>query len=253
MENYKNKNIESMDNELWVDVYGYDGIYSVSNLGRVKSETRYVSNGKGGRLVKERILSQAVSFDGRASVNLCWNNISSPKHVSQIVWTSFNEQPIPDGKCIMHKNKIPTDNRLINLDCTSWSQSHSRNYQLGLLPHLNLIHATMIGSKWNNEHGVFINGELSEKLCSKCFNHKDLSCFSELNRNVCKECRSKELGVVEFGKLNRIKELKDAGLKKCSKCDTIKTINQFHIGTACCKECKKEQYKEKVNITKVMI
>jgi len=54
MENYKNKNIKSLDDEKWVDVYGYDGVYSVSNLGRVKSETRYVNNGKGGRLVLKK-------------------------------------------------------------------------------------------------------------------------------------------------------------------------------------------------------
>lgn len=55
---YNNLQLEDLPNEVWVDVYGYDGIYEVSNLGRVKSLERYVSNGRGGKMsVKERILN----------------------------------------------------------------------------------------------------------------------------------------------------------------------------------------------------
>jgi hypothetical protein len=69
---YRNKNIETLENEIWVDAIYYDGSYSVSNLGRVKSEQRVVNNGSsGGRLVKERILSQAKNNkDNRLGVNL---------------------------------------------------------------------------------------------------------------------------------------------------------------------------------------
>lgn len=238
---HQNKNIEDLLGEIWVDVFGYDGIYSVSNFGRIKSETRVVNNGQSGRVVKERILSQNISLDGRVSVGLCWNNICQRKTVNQIVWTSFNKTDIEDGKCIMHKNKIPSDNRLSNLECVSWSVSHSRNFELGLLPHLSY----QKGSKWNKNNGIYLNGILTEKLCKKCFIHKPINQFSESYRNVCKQCRSISTGVKEFDKIKRIKELKEAGLKLCNKCETIKTLNEFYASTSVCKTCKKEYSKKK--------
>lgn len=32
--------------EIWKDVIGFEGLYSVSNLGKVKSVERFVKNGK---------------------------------------------------------------------------------------------------------------------------------------------------------------------------------------------------------------
>ncbi len=34
----KNLSLENMEGEEWTDVIGYDGIYSVSNYGRIKRE-----------------------------------------------------------------------------------------------------------------------------------------------------------------------------------------------------------------------
>lgn len=227
-----------MENEIWVDVYGFDGIYSVSNLGQVKSERRFVNNGNGGRWVKERILKQAVCADGRISVGLCVNNKRISKHISQIVWTSFNETDIPKGKCVMHKNKIPMDNRLSNLECVTISTSHSRNFQLGLLPHLEEIHLKMIGSRYNEENGIYNGNELIEKLCNKCFEHKPVEDF-ESNRNTCKFCRYVNAGVKNVGKLKYLSELKLAGLKKCPKCTDVKNISEFYNGSSKCKSCSK--------------
>jgi len=235
---YKNIKIENIDGEIWVDVFGYDGIYSVSNLGRVKSERRLVNNGQGGRWVKERMLKQAKCSDGRLSVNLSINNIVTSKQVSQIVWTSFNETDTPIGKCVMHKNKIALDNRLSNLECVTWSISHSRNFQLGLLPHLEDIHTKMLGSKYNEKNGIYNGNLLIEKLCNKCFEHKPTEDF-ELERNTCKFCRNINAGVKDVGKLKYLTELKMAGLKKCPKCTDVKSILDFHKGSSKCKLCTK--------------
>ena len=42
MEIYKNLSIESLPNEEWRDVVGWEGLYQVSNLGRVKSLPRRI-------------------------------------------------------------------------------------------------------------------------------------------------------------------------------------------------------------------
>lgn len=233
---YKNKNAETLENETWVDAIYFDGCYSVSNLGRVKSERRLVNNGKGGRWVKERILAQWLAPEGRLSVHLSIQNIKKSHAVSVLVWESFNGET-PEGKVIMHKNKNQSDNRLCNLELTTWSNSHSVNFRLGLLPHLEEQHALMVGSKWNEEHGIYVNGELTEILCNKCFVHKPISDF-EHTRNCCKQCRSASFGIKEFGKLEYLKSLKDAGLKRCYKCTEVKSVNDFHKGTVQCKKCK---------------
>ena len=38
----ENLSLEDMEGEVWKDVVGYEGLYKVSNLGRVKSLDRYV-------------------------------------------------------------------------------------------------------------------------------------------------------------------------------------------------------------------
>ena len=37
-----------MEKEIWKDIPDYEGIYQVSNLGRIKSLDRYVKRGKSG-------------------------------------------------------------------------------------------------------------------------------------------------------------------------------------------------------------
>ena len=41
MKPYENLSLEDMEGEVWKDVVGYEGLYQVSNLGRVKSLEGY--------------------------------------------------------------------------------------------------------------------------------------------------------------------------------------------------------------------
>ena len=238
---YRNKNLKTLDGEIWVDAFNYEGSYSVSNMGRIKSERRQVNNGRGGVMwVKQIILSQSICPEkGRLSVGLSLDGIKTSHAVSVLVWESFNKE-VPTGKVIMHKNKNQSDNRLCNLQLTTWSHSHSVNFQLGLLPHLEQRHSLMGGSKWNEDNGVYVNGELTEILCNKCFIHKPVQEFDN-TRNCCKKCRSFSKGIKEPGKLEYLKSLKDAGLKRCYICTEIKSINDFYRGCTKCKICTKNK------------
>ena len=42
--------------EIWKDIKSYEGLYQVSNLGKVRSLKRYINNGTGTRSLKERML-----------------------------------------------------------------------------------------------------------------------------------------------------------------------------------------------------
>ena len=63
-----------MEDEIWVDIKGYEGFYQVSNQGRVRSLDREViRNGRTTKL-KGRVLKQNVDSKGYLCVNLSKEN-----------------------------------------------------------------------------------------------------------------------------------------------------------------------------------
>jgi hypothetical protein len=95
-----------MKNEIWKPVKGYEGIYKVSNLGKVKSL----------KFGKERLLKAGITSGGYAIVVLSKNKKQKNKYVHQLVAESFLNH-VPDGLNLVidHINDIKTDNRVYNL------------------------------------------------------------------------------------------------------------------------------------------
>lgn len=94
--------------EIWRDVKGYEGLYQISNLGRVKS-----LNYK--KMKVEKILSLKPKKQGYARVNFSKNGIRKTFTVHRLVALAF----IPKEKnknLINHKNEIKNDNRVCNLE-----------------------------------------------------------------------------------------------------------------------------------------
>ena len=63
-----------MNKEIWKDIPNYEGLYQVSNLGRVKSLKRYVWNGYKNILKEEKILIPRYNQKGYVSYALYKNN-----------------------------------------------------------------------------------------------------------------------------------------------------------------------------------
>jgi hypothetical protein len=182
--------------EEWIDVIGYDGIYEVSNQGRIKSLGRWVSNGKSERWVKEKILSLGINKDGRVSVILYNENVKTTFSVSILVYFSFNrdKSPIDRTYCVMHKDKIKHNNRLDNLELVKVSDSHSVNYKKGLLSHLDK----------NNKILSDRIKQLTHKTCSRCQQTKEIVCFNKVG-SVCKVCRAEQKRIIyQKNKLTQI-------------------------------------------------
>lgn len=105
--------------EEWRDVKGYEGIYMVSSLGRVKSLDRVVerNNGKKAR-IKGKILSLSKMRNGYLMVSLYKNGNYKNKMVHQLVALSFIRK-VKGKNEVNHINHIRDDNKLSNLEwCT---------------------------------------------------------------------------------------------------------------------------------------
>lgn len=108
-------------NEIWKDIKGYEGLYQVSNFGRVRSLERKIENcwiaKRSGEnpLRKEKIKKLYVDNKGYKIVGLSKNGIRKNYKVHRLVAQAFLPNPnnLPQ---VNHKNEIKTDNRLSNLE-----------------------------------------------------------------------------------------------------------------------------------------
>jgi hypothetical protein len=250
-----NLSLLDIEGEEWRDVLGYDGIYNVSNFGRVKSIGRYVNSSKNQIWVKEKILKQFInSLHGDPSVKLSCDGVSKTWRVATLVYNVFMRIK-NKGEEVCHLNKNKLDNRIENLVITSHSISQEISYKRGNMTNWG-IESNSIKNKedYLNKFGIYDNGILVGKICSCCNSERMLRDFYK--GNICKSCVLVRIGVNDVGKNNYRKELANAGLRYCSICKKLKSLNRdfgksansFLGKSNSCKECVKQknyQYRAK--------
>ena len=113
--------------EIWKDIEGFEGLYQVSNLGRIRSLDREVAGCYGSvHIMKGKVLKGAIINGGYLQVIL--NKEGKYKHflVHRLVWMAFNGT-IPKDYEVNHLDECKTNNRLDNLNLLT----HKQNVNFG--------------------------------------------------------------------------------------------------------------------------
>jgi len=101
--------------EEWRPVVGYEGLYEVSDAGRVRSVDRYVERtGRPVRLRGVLMKLQRAQAGGYWTVAMCQGGLQRTHTVHSLVMQAF-VGPRPDGMEVRHLDGDPTNSRLSNL------------------------------------------------------------------------------------------------------------------------------------------
>lgn len=127
--------------EVWKDIFGYEGFYQVSNLGRVKSLDRIIkykpskTRGEYEAKTNGKISTQHKNIDGYIRVDLCKDG----KHKSSLVHRLVALHFIPNPGMLNQVNHIDgdkTNNYVDNLEWCTQAENAAHAVKIGLFkPH----------------------------------------------------------------------------------------------------------------------
>lgn len=133
--------------EIWKDIKNYEGLYQISNLGRVKNLERKVNDYRGEktRTIKEKILSPFDNGNGYLAVTLVKNKKRKNYYIHRLVAFSFLSNPNHFGY-VNHLDYNTKNNEVSNLEfCT---QKTNVNYSAKNMKHRKNVTHTNTGERY---------------------------------------------------------------------------------------------------------
>ena len=172
--------------EIWKDIKGFEGLYKVSNLGRVKSCERTVeyfnpkTNKLGRHTVKEKIKKPSTKENGYLQVSLYINNKGINKYIHRLVAEAFIENP-QNKKTVNHKDFNVTNNVVSNLEWSTYEEqeAHKISNKRYVKPNTRKVRVN------------YLNGDTS-KFESVCDCAKGLGIHRDTVYNIMKNIKSKK-------------------------------------------------------------
>lgn len=117
--------------EIWKEIDGYEGLYMVSNHGRVKRLQKRVFRRGANALLSDIIMKQNTTMNGYNNVGLSLNGKRKTFLVHRLVAMVFLEKQ--EGKdCINHIDGIKTHNYPSNLEWCTCSENSRHAKSTGL-------------------------------------------------------------------------------------------------------------------------
>lgn len=156
-----------MFNEIWKDVRNYEGIYQVSNMGRIRSLDRYIpnTNGIGVRKIRGVMMKTTKNNSGYLCVSLHKKGHTKTCTIHRLVALAFipNKSNYSD---VNHKDEDKGHNWADNLE---WAK-HKENMNYG-------NRNKKAGNKLKGTRTLSSNGKASKVICLKT--NKIFDCILE--------------------------------------------------------------------------
>ena len=166
-----------MENEIWKDIIGYENLYQISSLGRVKS----LGNG-GSNASKERILKYG-NVRGYHKVTLCKQGKQKHFFVHRLVAMTF--LPNPDNLSeVNHRDEQKTNNCISNLEWVTHKENSNygtRNERIGKLHSI-----IKIGNQYANK--PIVQYDLNYKIIGIWESIKQASEILGINNSNITQC-----------------------------------------------------------------
>ena len=117
--------------EIWKDVKGYEGLYQVSNLGKIESLTRIVTNKINVTRVFKGQAMLLIKSKGYLVLSVSKNGNQKVKKAHRLVAQAFIHNP--DSKCcVNHKDGNKLNNNVNNLEWVTPKENNDHAYKTGL-------------------------------------------------------------------------------------------------------------------------
>lgn len=117
--------------EEWKNIKGFDGVYQVSSIGRIKALPMRKLRGRFFHDSPERILTIRTNTRGYSQINLQHNKYKKTFLVHRLIADAFLCRP-KNMDQVNHKNGIKTDNRVDNLEWCTIQENITHSITTGL-------------------------------------------------------------------------------------------------------------------------
>lgn len=154
-----------MSKEIWKDIKGYEGLYQVSNYGRIKSFIK-----------DEKILSFCDNGNGYLYITLRKNGIRKNYYIHRLVATYFLENPF-NKNVVNHKDFNIKNNNADNLEWVT--QYENVIYSISNMKKRKSITHSNTGEK-------YISYRASKKLYRVIIDKKEYGSFKNLQEAINK-------------------------------------------------------------------
>lgn len=171
--------------EIWKEIKGYEELYQVSNLGRVKSLDRVISN----RNYKGKLLKSSKTKGGYLQVSLWKENKLKRCYIHRLVAEAFLPNPL-NLPCVNHKDENKTNNHVENLEWCSYEYNNrygTRTEKITKTMNKPVLQLRMDGSLvrvWPSVREVERQLHFNKTSISRCCNKKP-HCHSSYHFKWC--------------------------------------------------------------------